>query len=218
MDKPPVVKTELKTEDTGIIFEMAICMALNTPFVGTFKYDIQEAHRISKRITGIHGYTHTAHKHSVFDFTNERGEHISAKSTKGQGKVAPQCVGQCSVEKFCELFCFNVTDVRRDVQQNILRVLPVLEEYTFNCPILYYNKKNDDILFIHQLSRIDWSLFTYSFTRDYNDWKNSTTLKANGVPIVEFQIHSKSRKNIVSRWFFSNLLHITRRFFDIETK
>lgn len=215
MDTTPMLKTELKTEDTGIIFEMAICMALNTPFVGKFKYDIHEAQKLSKRITGLQGYNHTAQKQSRFDFTNEQGEHISAKSTKGSDKVAPQCIGQCSVDKFFQIFNFQS---RMDIQENILKVLPVLEEYTFSCPILYYNKKRDEILFIRQTHNINWSLFSYTFTRVNEHWKNSTTLKANGVPIMEFQIHSKSRKNIVSRWYFSNLLRITRDFFDIETK
>lgn len=209
----------LKTEDTGLIFEMAICLANRAEYNGNFKYDLEESKRLSHRLTWLKGYKHTASRGSRYDFTNEAGEHLSAKSTKkGVGKVAPQCVGQCSLQKFSEMFELNVTDIRREIQENILDILPVLEEYTFDCPILYYNKAKDEILHIHRVKPIEWDQFDRTFTCDYTKWKNSSTLKLNGVAVLEFQIHSRSRKNIVSRWFFSNLLSLAGHSFTIDAK
>lgn len=208
-NRDEIFKKPLRTEDTGKIFEMAICIALETPYKGVYKYDLEEPKKISQKLEFLKGldYVHTAEKGSPYDFTStsDPSKHLSAKSTKkGIGKVAPQVVGQCTPEKFSQLMGFT-GNIRQEIQENIHRVLELLEKHTFDCPILYYHKSKDSVTLIEP-TKFDWSSHTYTWTRDWQNWKNSTTLKANGVPILEIQIHSKKRKNMAFRWYFENVI------------
>jgi hypothetical protein len=44
--KPKVVKTE----DTGKIFEMAICLVYNIPYEGVYKYSLEAATALKQRL------------------------------------------------------------------------------------------------------------------------------------------------------------------------
>lgn len=208
-NREKLFKKPLRTEDTGKIFEMAICMALETPYNGVYKYDLDEPRKISQKLSFLKGldFVHTAEKGSPYDFTSliDPAKHLSAKSTKkGIGKVAPQVVGQCTPEKFSQLMEFT-GNIRQDIQENVHRVLELLEKHTFDCPILYYHKAKDTVTYVEPI-KFDWTKHQYTWTRDWQNWKNSTTLKADGVPILEIQIHSKKRKNMAFRWYFENVI------------
>lgn len=210
----------LKTEDTGKTLEYAICLAYNTPYNGPFKYSVEEAQTLVPRLkSGLDKLfpqcTHTAEKGSRYDYTanDDATQHLSAKSTKDKGKVAPQVIGQPSPEKFCNLLGMNFTNLdtlKKYIQENINTILPVLDIYTFDSPIVYYNKKKDTIQFIKLVTPIVWSNYQYSWTTPHSKWTNSTTLHIStvgqkSVPLVEFQFHS-TRKNMAIRWCFDAFL------------
>jgi hypothetical protein len=224
------VKTELKTEDTGKIFEKAICLAYNTPYEGNYKYSIEEAEVLAKKLTALcelyPSYTHTGDKKGRYDFTSADGNtHLSAKTIKkGVGKVAPQVIGQASLTSYCDIVGITYSsdiELKRYMQENIVTLLPMFEGYTFDCPIVYYNKKQDLIRLIKQESPINWKSVELSWTQAWNVWGNSTTLKVdtkdgkNPTSILEIQFHSTSRKNIVTRWYFENLLGVFKDNFSI---
>jgi hypothetical protein len=209
-------KQELMTEDTGKIFEMAICLAVQTPYDGQFKYGLEKAQQLTPRITQVlsHQYVHTANKGARYDFTY--GEHhLSAKSTKKGGKVAPQVIGQAQPSKCCELLGIPYTthtDLKQYIQTHTPLVLSVLDSYTFDCPTLYYNEYENTIRHITLTKPIEWDQYTYKWSRPWVDWNNSTTLKMvvgdKTIPLVEFQIHSKKRTNMAIRWCYENVLSI----------
>jgi hypothetical protein len=211
-----------KTEDTGKTLEYAICLAYNIPYNGPFKYSVEEAQALVPRLKmGLIEHklfpqcTHTAEKGSRYDYTasDDASQHLSAKSTKDKGKVAPQVIGQPTPQKFCNLIGVPLTDVynlKKYIQENINSILPLLDTYTFDSSILYYNKKKDTIQFIKLVTPIVWSNYQYSWTTPYNKWTNSTTLHIStpgqkSVPLVEFQFHS-TRKNMAIRWCFDAFL------------
>ena len=218
IDSTPV----LQTEDTGKTLEYAICLAYNIPYNGPFKYSVEEAHALVYRLkTGLIDKklfpqcTHTAEKGSRYDYTSNdnASQHLSAKSTKDKGKVAPQVIGQPSPQKFCDLLGVKFTDVaslKKYIQENINTILPLLDTYTFDSPIVYYNKKKNTIQFIKLTTPIMWNNYQYSWTTPYNNWTNSTTLHIStlgqkSIPLVEFQFHS-TRKNMAIRWCFDAFL------------
>lgn len=222
----------LKTEDSGKIFEYAICLAFGIKYDGIFKYSEEEARKLSLRLTKLNELfpicEHIASKGSRYDFKSiERYEskylYLSAKSTKkGHGKVAPQVIGQASPEKFCstlDIEYSGIKELKKYIQTNIEKILPYMVKYTFDCSNVYYHLENKTIQFITLKKEIDWTLFEYTWTCDYNKWKNSTILKIKVgekyINLCEFQFHTKSRKNMANRWFYQNILTIFKDNFEI---
>jgi hypothetical protein len=210
----------IKTEDTGKKFEKAICNALSIAYVGPYKYAEPEQEFVDRLLPLseiCNNFTHTAEKGNRYDFSNST-EHLSAKSTKkGIGKVAPQVIGQCKPEKFCDIMktaAMSVPDLKKYIQENIGSILPVLTSYTFDSPILYYNEEKNSIRYITLSKEIDWLIYQYKWTCEWDKWNNSSTLKVvsekneKGIAIVEFQFHTKSRTNMAIRFCFENFLSL----------
>jgi hypothetical protein len=232
-------KTKIKTEDTGKEFEMALCLALGTPYNGAYKYGMETPEKLKKRLAPLITQNlfpickHTASNGSRYDFTSldDDSIHLSAKTTKkGVGMVAPQVIGQPSPQKFCDIVGLTFTtkeNLKTDIQTNITTILPFLVDYTFDCSTLFYNKKKDTIRFIKMIRPIVWDNHIFTWTCYANAdvaninkvWKNSTRLKIkNGddyISLVEFQFHEKERTNMVVRWCYENVLTIFKDNFSV---
>ena len=82
-------KSKLLTEDTGKVFEMAICICKDIIYDGNYKYSIEEPKKLADRLKksnfntyfpGI--YKHTAKNGARYDFTNDddkKSKYLSAK-------------------------------------------------------------------------------------------------------------------------------------------
>ena len=208
--------TKVVTECLGKQLEMAICLAAATAYKGPYRYGLDVPMRLFRRIEtnvpDIHTYSHSAEKGAMFDFTSDTGKHISAKSTtKKQGKVAPQYIGQPSVSAFCERLNIEYSDtytLKKYIQNNIRDILPTFEKYTFDCPIIYFNESTDTMKYITKSKDFVWDDKELTWTREPERWNNSCTLKADGTSIMEIQFHNSSRNNMANRWFFENILKI----------
>ena len=242
--------TPLMTEDTGKIFEKAICDAYGIPYDGPFQYSQAEVDMLTPRLKRLVTdnlfpmCAHTASKGARYDFTAVAGEsggevlHLSAKSNKKKGgKVAPQVVGQATPQKFweeCVKFsnCSNENGVpdpatlKKYIQENIAAIMPMLWRYTFDSPIVYYVRDTDQIRFIAPVvvDGPDWTSFQYSWSRSYDKWTNSTSLRVvtpgGGVvggdtTIMEFQFHTKSRQNMAIRWCIDKVLQVFAGHFKV---
>lgn len=217
----PQPSPSVRTEDTGKIFEMAICLAYGTKYNGPYKYSIETATHLSLRLHALLALfpmcTHTASSGSRYDFTSigEPSVHLSAKSTKKNGKVAPQVIGQAQPTKFCEVISIPYTDnsaLKHHIQTEIHSILPILVSYTFDCPTVYYNQANNTIRYIELTTPIVWSEYTFKWTRPVAQWANSTTLKivtpTGDISLLEFQFHSGGRTNMAIRWAYENFLTV----------
>jgi hypothetical protein len=229
IDKVASTKTDrvsLKTEDTGKIFEKAICDGYGIPYDGPFKYSQEEADKLAPRLKKLTAddlfpqCSHTASSGARYDFTSIDGtRHLSAKSNKKKGgKLAPQVVGQAHPKKFCQVLGIEYTSpeqLKKYIQEHIVdSVLPLLWSYTFDSQIVYYVKETDTIRFITPTSHavVNWSEYQYDWTCSHDNWKNSSSLKMliNGKQevILEFQFHSKNRQNMAVRWSIENVLRL----------
>jgi hypothetical protein len=221
----------LKTEDTGKIFEMAICLSYNIEYDGKFKYDINKAKELSKRLVKLPNIFpkcyHSARKGARYDFTaiDNKNQYLSAKSTKktGDGRVAPSVIGQATPEKFCNLLNIKYTSVRilkQYIQENINLILPELVKYTFDSDTIYFNEKKNTIQYISLKEEINWNEYKYEWTCDWHNWKNSSTLKilidTKKTSLLEVQFHSHNRKNMVIRWFYDTFLELFKNNLNIE--
>lgn len=220
-------KSPLRTEDTGKIFEMAICLAYGIPYAGPYKYDLQKAQELKVRLATLPSLfpmcTHTASRGARYDFTSVEDPkvHLSAKTSKGKhAKVAPQVVGQGQPTKFCEILGIEFTDIptlKQYIQTHPTTILPVLVDHTFDCANLYYNEATGAIQFIRLRTPIDWTAYSYSWTVTWGAWNNSATLKLGDRALVEFQFHTKSRTNMAIRWCYDTFLELFQSHLEIHT-
>ena len=214
----------LKTEDTGKMFEMAICYAYDIEYNGKYKYSMELSEKLKERLSKlievfpISTCIHSAKNGSRYDYTSliDDNLHLSAKSTKkGMGKVAPQVIGQSHPKKFCEIIEIEYTtniELKKYIQTDIKTILPILVNYTFDCPTIYYNWEKNSIRFIKLISQIEWNNFEFKWTNKWDMWNNSSTLKIlvdnKEYSLLEFQFHTKSRQNMAIRWVYENFLTI----------
>ena len=250
---PATPTTLLLTEDTGKVLEKAICDVYGIPYKGPFIYSQAAVDQLVPRVSKLKTdnlfpqCNHTGENGARYDFTSEDGtQHLSAKSNKKKGgKVAPQVIGQPSAEKFCQVIgiqdpvtiaalASSPSQLKQYIQEHIAAILPVMWEYTFSCPIVYYVANTGDIRFITEThttttstpTPIDWSSYEYTWTRTHDKWENSTTLKISPsspssqpnekpVSIAEFQFHTKSRTNLAIRWNFEAILKLFHTRFAI---
>ena len=216
------------TEDLGKIFEMAICLYYEIDYDGHYKYSLQEAQILKNKLSNLksvfpYNIKHCAKGGSKYDFEciDDPTIHLSAKTTKKDGKVCPQVIGQPSRKKFCEFFDLDVHNVSLEqiklyIINNIAHMLTVYCTHTFDCPLLYYNKHSNLLAFIVYKEHINWSNSTIQFSHNIKNklWNESSSISINGVTIGEFQVHN-NRDSIKFRWCFEKLLAMFGQHFTI---
>jgi hypothetical protein len=223
-----LIKPKIITEDLGKIFEMAICLLYNTPFNGKYKYSLTEAENLSNKISNLkniipNNLIHTAKNGSRYDFTLTDGDgdaYLSAKTTKKGDKVCPQVIGQPSKKKFCSHFgldnSLTTNDIKKYIQTNVLTMLDKYFEYTFDCPIIYYNQQQNICLLIKKREEINWTKYPLAFSHILKgkEWNESSSISINGITLGEFQVHNH-RDNIKFRWNLLNLIKMFESNFEV---
>ena len=216
MQSTPVI-----TEDLGKMFEKGICGAYGIPYMGKYKYSEEQADLFTKRLQGLPSLfpncIHTAEKGAQYDFTATSNNqlHLSAKTNKKGYKICPQKIGQPTKQKFCEYFDIDPNSTNDHIKQyitdNLKSMLPHYFNYTFDAPIIYYNKHADKTIYINTLSPIQWAPVACRFSHIQNNkqWNESTTVSIikhdKHYGIAEFQIHS-NRNSVKFRWNLAALL------------
>lgn len=216
------------TEDLGKIFEMAICLYYDTPYDGNYKYSLEQAHSLKNRLNNLknvfpYAIKHCASRGNKYDFEciDNPLIHLSAKTTKKDGKVCPQVLGQPSRKKFCEFFTLDqitsLEQIKSYIINNIANLLQVYSAHTFDCPILYYNKHKNLLAFIVLKEHINWSNYAIKFSHNIKNklWNESSSISIDGITIGEFQVHNK-RDCIKFRWCFEKLLTLFEEHFIIN--
>ncbi len=223
------IKTQKKvaTEDLGKKFEMAICLLFGTEYDGKYKYSLEEANIIKDKLYKLKEVfpfeiKHIAKNGNKYDFVSIGDDKInlSAKTTKKDAKVCPQVIGQPSKKKFCEFFgidlLYDLEQIKIYIESNVKSLLEIYALNTFDCPIVYYNKHKNIILFIKLKENIDWTNYDISFSHILKNkkWNESSCIIINGITIGEFQIHNH-RDCIKFRWAFEKLLNLFKNNFEI---
>lgn len=214
-----MIPPKIKTEDTGLTFEYALCMYYGIPYDGEFKYDISKAEKIAnklknskiqlKNITGTN-MIHTAAKQARYDFTsNDRQIKFHAKSAKKKTnqKQAPEVIGQASMKALISLLDVPITYNRTQLKSWIMEKIDeyIIKQYNFlfNVPICYFIEDLYECYWITPVKKLNIEKKNITFTRNLENWNNSNTVKYNGISIVEIQFHSSQRVNIVTRFNFN---------------
>ena len=211
---------------------MGLCIAYDTPYDGIYKYCINKASDFAKRLKILPelypNMKHIASKGSQYDFENQEFKNrLSLKTNKNKSnKVAPQVIGQPNPQQFCNLINIEFTSkqsLKKYIQENITVILPILVHYTFDCPIVYYNENSNTIKLIILKKNIEWDKYNYKWTKNYDNWNSSSTLKIiinkKEYTLLEVQFHSGDtgkRKNMAIRWNFVNFINIFNENLDIK--
>jgi hypothetical protein len=210
------------TEDLGKIFEKAICLLYETPYDGNYKYALSEAEVIKERLGKLKEVfpgeiKHIAKNGSKYDFVRSDGVYLSAKTTKRDGKVCPQEIGQPSKKRFCHHFKLGdltTEQIKSYIMENVCCMLDEYIAHTFECPMIYYNQSKNELLFVKLKEKMNWTNITFSHVIKNKAWNESTTIKIDNVSIGEFQIHNH-RDGIKFRWSFKNMLTLFKDHFEI---
>ena len=229
----PIVEEEIKTqkkvltEDLGKIFEMAICLLYEIEYDGKYKYSLEDATIIKDKLHKLKvefpfKIKHIAKNGNKYDFVSIDDDkvNLSAKTTKKDAKVCPQVIGQPSKKKFCEFFgidlLYNLEQIKNYIETNVKTLLEIYALNTFDCPIVYYNKHKNIILFVKLKESINWTNYNISFSHIIKNkkWNESSCIIINGITIGEFQIHNH-RDCIKFRWSFEKLLNLFNDNFEI---
>lgn len=229
----PIVEEEIKTqkkvltEDLGKIFEMAICLLYEIEYDGKYKYSLEDATIIKDQLHKLKvefpfKIKHIAKNGNKYDFVSIDDDkvNLSAKTTKKDAKVCPQVIGQPSKKRFCEFFgidlLLNLEQIKNYIETNVKILLEIYALNTFDCPIVYYNKHKNIILFVKLKESINWTNYNISFSHIIKNkkWNESSCIIINGITIGEFQIHNH-RDCIKFRWSFEKLLSLFNNNFEI---
>jgi hypothetical protein len=217
---PVPEKKKILTEDLGKIFEMAICLLYDTPYIGNYKYSMEKAMLLRDKIINLktvfpHNIVHTAKNGARYDYTctdtDNKEIYLSAKTTKKGDKVCPQVIGQPTKKKFCQFFGLDISitipEIKLFIEGNIYIMIEKYFEYTFDCPIIYYNEKGNKIKFIKKINNVIWNDYVIEFRhiKESKLWNESTTIYIEGVSIGELQVHNH-RDCIKFRWCFEKIL------------
>ena len=90
------IKRRLPNEVLGLTFEQAICLHYGIPYNGNYKYSLEEAIIIEKRMSKLkeafpYKILHIAKNGNKYDFgIPEENIYLSAKTTKKTVKYAPK--------------------------------------------------------------------------------------------------------------------------------
>lgn len=211
-------------EALGKIFEKAICLLYDIEFIGNYKYGLENAIKLKNKIgnlKNIYSYNliHTANKNNRYDFINNNNTYLSAKTTKKDGKICPQILGQTTRKKFCEYLQLDyliIDEIKEYIINNISLLLGIYFETTFDCQIIYYNHHKNLLLFITNLENIDWNIYDIKFSHINKNkiWNESSSISINNITIGEFQIH-KNRDCVKFRWYLEKILQLFNSKFEI---
>jgi hypothetical protein len=220
-------QNKVLTEDLGKIFEMAICLLYEIEYDGKYKYSLEEAKNITDKLHKLKvefpfNIKHIAKNGNKYDFVNVDDDkiYLNAKTTKKNTKVCPQVIGQPSKKKFCEFFGINLLsnleEIKKYIETNVNSLLEIYTLNTFDCPIVYYNKHKNMLLFVKLKETINLANYTISFSHIIKNkkWNESSSIIINGITIGEFQIHNH-RDCIKFRWSFEKFLNLFNTNFEI---
>jgi hypothetical protein len=188
------------TEDLGKIAEKALCILAKTTFDGTFKYAATDVDTLVTRFHPMEsllaGFVHTGRRNNLHDFEAPDGRALSVKTikNKGQWKVCPQILGQTTRKKFATErgILAEIPAIKEHILGDTVSLLRRYEETTFHCPVLFYTKGENKVLWIERVSPIPWDevALTFSHIQKQKQWNESTSLKIGTTSLGEFQIHA----------------------------
>lgn len=159
-------------------------------------------------------------KYLPHNFILQDGKTLSIRTNKHSDKVAPRVVGQAGLDTFNYHFNHlyknpidNKEQIKDIIYKNIHLMLPTFIDYLFTSDYTVWIKITDKnfnytIIDKNQFVDITFEREKFTFTRNPNEWKESTTLKYLGMSIAEIQIHKN--RTFKFRFIMSNIITLLK--------
>ena len=141
-------------------------------------------------------------KYNPNNFILTNSKTLSIRTSKSRDKIAPRVVGQAGLEPFNYHFnqftSNNIEDkeeIKTIVYNNIHKMLPIFFDYLFisDFTIWFQYTSNNQLTYTifdrNQFLDLEFDRSNFTFTRNLENWNESTTLKYKNKSIAEIQIH-----------------------------
>lgn len=152
----------------------------------------------------------------TYNFILSDNSTLSIRTNVNGCKIAPRIVGQAGFSKLNTIFSdiYGKTietqeDIKHLICNNPEKITPIFLDYLFDADyILWIFQQKSDFSF-HILKGdsgvdIDFDKKYFSFTRNFEKWTESTTMKYKGKSIAEIQIHKN--RTFKFRFIMKNLI------------
>lgn len=141
-------------------------------------------------------------KYNPNNFILINSKTLSIRTSKSGDKIAPRVIGQAGIDTFNYHFnqfanknIKNKEEIKTIVYNNIHKMLPIFFDYLFISDFTIWFQYTSDnqltytIFDKNQFLNLEFDRSNFSFTRDLDNWTESTTLKYKNKSIAEIQIH-----------------------------
>lgn len=155
-------------------------------------------------------------KQLPYNFILSDNSTLSIRTNIKGSKVAPRVIGQAGFDKLNEHFSkiygsrlVTQKDIKKLVINKIDEILPAFFEYLFDADYIVWIYYDKDGFRFHLIkgdseANIDYEKDSFSFTRNINEWNESTTLKYKNISIAEIQVHKN--RTFKFRFIMKNIL------------
>jgi len=136
-----------------------------------------------------------------YNFILSDNSTLSIRTNYSSGMVAPRKVGQAGFSVLNKYFGHiyqnkieSQNDIKKLIINHIDKVLPIFFDFLFDADYIIWLYQ-ENTTFKYKLIKgdsgvnIDFDKENFTFTRDYDKWLESTTLKYKGTSVAEIQIH-----------------------------
>jgi len=138
-----------------------------------------------------------------YNFVLSDNSTLSIRTNISGSKVAPRVVGQAGFEKlnlyFSDIYGKEIKtkdDIKKLIYYDIDKTLPIFFEHLFDADYILWIYLEDNKYKYHLIKGdsgvdIDYDRSKFTFTRDIDEWIESTTLKYLKKSIAEIQVHKE---------------------------
>lgn len=155
-----------------------------------------------------------------FNFILDNNSSVSVRTNHHGDKIAPRNVGQAGFEKLNEYFeniygkkICSQNDIKKLIYYRIDEALPIFLKNLFDADyIIWVYFENNEIKYQiipgDDFIDLEFEKPYFSFTRDFDTWTESTTLKYKGDSIAEIQVHKN--RTFKFRFIMKSLLNYVK--------
>lgn len=137
------------------------------------------------------------------NFVLSNGQTLSIRTNLSGDKIAPRVVGQAGIETFNEHFSQIVgkrikqkEEIKEIIYEKIHLMLPIFIDYFFTSDYTVWIQLEQNGSLSYKIFDksgfvdIDFNRDNFSFTRNPDEWNESTTLKYKELSLAEIQVHT----------------------------
>ena len=151
-----------------------------------------------------------------YNFILSDNSTLSIRTNISSSKVAPRIVGQAGFDKLNMHFgsiyggpIISQDDIKHLIMEKIDKCLPIFFEFLFDADYILWIYQENGIYKYHLIKGdsgvdIKFERNKFSFTRSYDEWVESNTLKYNNKSIAEIQVHKN--RSFKFRFIMKNVL------------